>query len=408
MTERQMQLRIGILVLAALVLFGGFVLSVGSRSQLFQERYSLWAAFTSAEGLGVGSPVRLAGVPVGSVTGLAFARDTKERGIRVTVSIEQRVQDQIRTDSVASIGTIGLVGDKVLEITVGSADKPVLAAGGRLQSVESPDLTALVHKGDQILDQVHHIGASLEAFLGGNEAGTRRTVDEALQALRATLVEVERGNGLLHALVYEKDGAELLSRLDRTAGTLERLVQAVEKEDGLLHGLIYTPQEETLGRLTRSLGELEALTRQAREGPGLLHALVYDPKGAELVANLARTGEEVERLVRDIHQGQGLIPALLFDPESAKILTDLQATASGARQVTGDLEAAAANARAITADLQVVAERLRRGEGTLGALIEDPTVYEDLSALLRGANRSFLLRALIRSTRESGEPEKQK
>jgi phospholipid/cholesterol/gamma-HCH transport system substrate-binding protein len=404
MTERQMQLRIGLLVLAALVLFAGFVLSIGSRSQLFQERYSLWAAFTSAEGLGVGSPVRLAGVPVGSVTGIAFARDSRERGIRVTVSIEHRVQDQIRT--VASIGTIGLVGDKVLEITVGSADQPVLAPGERLQSMESPDFMKLAQKGDQILDQVKHIGASLEAFLGGDEAGTRRTVDEALRALRATLVEVERGDGLLHALVYDKDGAALLARLERTAGTLERLAQAVEKEDGLLHGLIYTPQDQTLGRLTRSLTELEALMRQAREGPGLLHALIFDPKGAELVANLTRTGEEVEGLVRDIHQGQGLIPTLLFNPDSAKILADLQATARGARQVTGDLQAAAANAREITADLQVVAERLRRGEGTLGALIEDPTVYEDLSALLRGANRSFLLRSLIRSTRESGEQEK--
>ena len=56
----------------------------------------------------------------------------------------------------------------------------------------------------------------------------------------------------------------------------------------------------------------------------------------------------------------------------------------------------------MTADLQVVTGRLRQGDGTLGALLEDPTVYEDLSALLRGANRSALLRSLIRSTREDG------
>jgi phospholipid/cholesterol/gamma-HCH transport system substrate-binding protein len=49
---------------------------------------------------------------------------------------------------------------------------------------------------------------------------------------------------------------------------------------------------------------------------------------------------------------------------------------------------------------------VRRGEGTLGALLEDPTVYEDLSALLRGANRSLILRSLIRSTRDEGAAEK--
>jgi phospholipid/cholesterol/gamma-HCH transport system substrate-binding protein len=62
----------------------------------------------------------------------------------------------------------------------------------------------------------------------------------------------------------------------------------------------------------------------------------------------------------------------------------------------------------LTEDLQTVVGRLRQGEGTLGALLDDPTVYEDLSALLRGANRSLLLRTLIRSTREDGAKEQEK
>jgi len=76
------------------------------------------------------------------------------------------------------------------------------------------------------------------------------------------------------------------------------------------------------------------------------------------------------------------------------------------RQLTSELQGIATGVREMTADLQVVAERLRRGEGTMGALLEDPTVYEDLSALLRGANRSLLLRSLIRSLREDGQEEK--
>ena len=474
-----MQLRIGILVLAALVLFAGFVLSIGSRSQLFEERYSLWTAFTTAEGLAAGSPVRLGGIPVGSVTRIDFGRDPKDRRIAVTLSVEERVRDKIRADSVATIGTIGLVGDKVLDITVGSHDKPALPSGGQLASVDPPDFMKLVQKGDQILDQVTRIGTSLEGFLGGGEGQAGRTVEETLRSLRTTVVEVEKGSGLLHELVYGKSGPALLAKLDRTAGTLEqlaqavekedgllhaliyspqdetlgrlsrslgeiegllrqvrqgpgllhtllsdpqgpallakldrtagtleRLAQAVEKEDGLLHALIYSPQDETLGRLSRSLGEIEGLLRQARQGPGLAHALFFDPKGAELLRSLASAGEEVERFVRDFRQGEGLVPTLLFNPDSAKILGDLQATAAGMRQLTSELQGIATGVREMTADLQVVAERLRRGEGTMGALLEDPTVYEDLSALLRGANRSLLLRSLIRSLREDGQEEK--
>ena len=392
MTERQMQLRIGALVLVGIVLFIGFVLSIGKRSTLFQEKYSLWASFSSTEGLAVGSPVRLAGVTVGNVTRITFGREPRDRRIAITLSVERRVQDRIREDSVASIGTIGLVGDKVLEITVGSYDRPILQAGAQLGSVDPPDYFRLLQKGDRILDNVTRISTSLDEFLSGGGKTEKRTLNDALRSLQTTLVEIEKGQGLAHELIYGKEGGELIGRVDRMAQTLERLAGAIETERGLLHALIYTPQEETLGRLTRTLDRADTLLKDVKEGPGLLHTLIYDREGAELMARLGRTSERLEAFVGSLQEGQGLVPSLLFDPERVKVLDDLQAAAAGLR--------------ALTADLQAVVTRLRQGEGTLGALLEDPTVYEDLSALLRGANRSLILRSLIRSTREDGAAEK--
>ncbi len=392
MTERQMQLRIGALVLTAILLFISFVLSVGKRTALFEERFSLWTSFSSTEGLAVGAPVRLAGVTVGNITRIAFGRDLKDRRIILTLSVEQRVQDRIREDSVASIGTIGLVGDKVLDITVGSIDRPGLQAGARLASVDPIDYSELLQKGDQILDHVTKISASLDEFLAGGESAGKRNLNEALRSMRTTLVEVEKGQGLLHDIIYGKEGAELLGRVDRTAQSLEHTARAIENERGLLHALIYTPQEDTLGRFTRALAGLDDLVREAREGRGLLHALIYDPQATEILARLDRTGEELEGLVRSAREGKGLVPSLLFNPEGAKVLEDVQA--------------AAQNMRAVAADLQTITTRLRQGEGTIGGLLEDPTVYEDLSALLRGANRSLLLKSLIRSTVEEGARQK--
>jgi phospholipid/cholesterol/gamma-HCH transport system substrate-binding protein len=399
MTERQMELRIGALVLVGILIFMGFVLSVGKRSALFEERYSLWASFSATEGLAVGSPVRLAGMTVGNVTRIAFGRDPRDRRIAITITVERRVQDRIREDSVASIGTIGLVGDKVLDITVGSHDRPPLQAGGQLASLDPPDYFRLLQKGDQILDHVNRISASLDDFLAGGEQTGKRNLTESLRSLRTTLVEIEKGQGLLHDLVYGKAGGELLTRVDRSAKALEQMVQAIQTERGLLHALIYDPQEETLGRLTRladnmnqAVDRANVLLRDAQAGPGLLHALIYDREAGDLLGRLGRTGERLEMLVQSIQQGQGLVPALLFDPERTKVLDDVQA--------------ATASLRALTADLQAVVARLRQGEGTVGALLEDPTVYEDLSALLRGANRSLLLRSLIRSTREDGSQDR--
>ena len=393
MTERQMQLRIGALMLTAILLFMGFVLSVGKRSTLFENRYSLSTSFSSTEGLAVGAPVRLAGVTVGNVTRIAFGRDLTDRRINLTLSVEQRVQDRIRQDSVASIGTIGLVGDKVLDVTVGSADRPVLQAGARLTSVDPVDYSGLLQKGDQILGHVSRISTSLDEFLAaGDTAAGKRSLNEMLRSLQNTVMEVEKGSGFLHDVIYGKEGAELLGRLDRTAQSLERTVRAIESEHGLLHGLIYTPQEETLGRLNRALAGLDDIVAEAQGGRGLLHTLIYDPQATQFLTRLNRASEELEGLVRSAREGKGLVPSLLFDPQGAKVLDDVEATAQ--------------KLRAVAADLQVITTQLRQGEGTIGGLLQDPTIYEDLSALLRGANRSFLLRGLIRSTVEEGSREK--
>jgi phospholipid/cholesterol/gamma-HCH transport system substrate-binding protein len=394
MTERQMQLRIGALVLVGILLFIGFVLSIGKRSALFEERYSLWTSFSSAEGLAVGAPVRLAGVTVGNVTRIGFGPNPRDRRLAITLTVERRVQERIRQDSVASIGTIGLVGDKVLDITVGSYDRPALQAGAQLAAVDPLDYFRLLQKGDTILDNVTRISASLDEFLAGGEQTGKRNLNESLRSLRTTLVEIEKGQGLIHDLVYGKEGAELLGRVDRTIQTVERLVQAVEKEQGLLHAMIYTPQEQTLGRVVRLADRADAILKEVQEGPGLLHTLIYDREGVETLARLGRASERLEELVRAIQEGQGIVPSLLFDAERTKVLDDVQAAAAGLRTMTEDL--------------QIVVGRLRQGEGTLGALLEDPTVYEDLSSLLRGANRSLLLRTLIRSTREDGAKEKEK
>lgn len=119
--------------------------------------------------------------------------------------------------------------------------------------------------------------------------------------------------------------------------------------------------------------------------------------------------------------GDGLLPALLFDPEYRPVARDLQALAKNFRDVSeklargegllggllqddgdGSIGEAGADFRAALANLRAVSEKLKSGEGTVGALIEDPTVYENLVTFLEGAQRSFLLRSLVRSTIQTG------
>jgi phospholipid/cholesterol/gamma-HCH transport system substrate-binding protein len=100
-----------------------------------------------------------------------------------------------------------------------------------------------------------------------------------------------------------------------------------------------------------------------------------------VVEEVSQTLQEVQSFLQAIRAGDGAIPTLLFDPKSRDLVENL--TDASRR-------------------LKEISEKVARGEGTLGAFLVDPTVYEDLTALLEGARRSWILRSVIRSTLESG------
>lgn len=310
--ERWIRLRVGVFVLGLLGLFMVFVLTIGSQSRIFGRRYMLHAFFGNIEGLNVGAPVRLAGTSIGSVDDITFSQDLASKKIRVTMSLDARLQDRIREDSIASIGTIGLVGDKVLELTVGSPDKPALPPWSTVTSVDPPDYAKLLQKGDQIVSNVVRISDALNQLVGGGAgADARRDLADGIAAFNRIMGEIEGGSGLLHALVYDKRSGNILKELSEATTALEQLA---------------------------------SLMKQFQHQKGLAHILFADPRAESIMADLEHTSR----------------------------------------------------------NLRSVSDRVAQGEGTLGALIDDPTLYEDLSSLLRGANRSRILRNLIQSTRRSG------
>jgi phospholipid/cholesterol/gamma-HCH transport system substrate-binding protein len=352
--ESRVQLRVGIFVLAAVVLFLAFVLTIGSQTRVFEGRYTLRATFNTIEGLIVGAPVRLAGFSVGHVARIGFGRDPGDRHLVVELSIDRRYQDKIREDSVATISSIGLVGDKYVEITVGNPDRKALEPPAFVHSVDPLDYGKLFKEGAQIMASVSKLSAALEEFFAGAEtAETRRNLVALIGSLRATLAKVEKG--------------ELVEEFARAAGAARRAGDALTRAAGTTEA---------------TLADAQGILREVREGKGLLHALVYDPEGGAILARLARAGQALEDLARMAKEGPGLLHALIADPKGANLVGDLADAAADLKRVTG---------------------KLARGEGTLGALLDDPTLYEDLSTLLRGAERSWILRTVIRSGLRQGE-----
>jgi len=146
---------------------------------------------------------------------------------------------------------------------------------------------------------------------------------------------------------------------------------------------------ELLDNVNRLSKNVDSLVTDLKEKEGLLHAIIYDPKGQQLVSDLARVTGSAESIMRHVQQGAGMLHAMIYNP---------------VRQDLGKLVSdTAENFRSLSIDLQTVGTRIQKGEGSIGGLVNDPTVYYDLMTLLGKANRNKLLRTVIRATLATNE-----
>src|SRR5256885_277819 len=127
-SERGRKLRVGIFVLVGVAAFLGMVYALGARARLFEPRFTIHADFTEIGGLVEGATVRLAGVQIGRVSGVNLPPQPGGK-VRVDMTIARRYSDRVRKDSVARIATQGLLGDRIVEITEGTAQAAPLKAG---------------------------------------------------------------------------------------------------------------------------------------------------------------------------------------------------------------------------------------------------------------------------------------
>src|SRR3989338_4991867 len=158
--ELGVKVRVGVVVLMALAVFLGMVYALGARARIFEARYTIHADFTEVGGLTEGATVRLAGVQIGRVTGVRLPGQPGGK-VRVDLTIARRYADRVRGDSVARIETQGLLGDKVVEITVGSAAAPALRAGEVLAARDPADFGRMLGEGAGTVKDVAGLAASL-------------------------------------------------------------------------------------------------------------------------------------------------------------------------------------------------------------------------------------------------------
>jgi phospholipid/cholesterol/gamma-HCH transport system substrate-binding protein len=383
-----LQVRIGLFILVSLVLLFAIVYLLGERARYFESKYELVAEFTEVGGLIEGATVRLAGVQIGRVTGVVLSPQPGGK-VRVTMTVARRFQNRIRQNSEARIATQGLLGDKIVDITAGSPEAPPLPPGATLASQEPHEMSRMFAEGASTLKAVSELVSTLRAAADRlDKGGAFDDIGAAAKSARRITDEVEKGKGWLHALVYEEP--EALRRLSAVLSSTQQLISRAESGDNAVSVLL----SKDSGKSARALlAALDALGRAAEKpGPddGLLSALLFDPEYRPVARDLQLLAKNFREVSEKLARGEGLLGGMLQDDGD------------------GNTGQAGADFRAAMANLRAVSEKIKAGEGTMGALIEDPTVYENLVTFLEGAQRSLLLRSLVRSTIHSGRTAKEK
>ncbi|MBN2208767.1 MAG: MCE family protein [Candidatus Coatesbacteria bacterium] len=366
------EIRVGLFVILAVVLFGAFVFSIGGRSRLLQPKYRLVAYFGSVSGLVAGAPVMLEGVDVGTVEDIELLLDPMGKRVRVTLVIETSVQDKIRTDSKARIETMGVLGDKYIEITMGSFDKKALEDGTILRSVEPTDYNALLKSGQSVLERL----------------------DDASGSLAQILKKIDEGQGLAGAVVNEEINVkDVMDSFVTATKSLQGVLDDVKLGQGTLGMLLY--DHKARDNVTQLLSSLDRITMGIQEGKGTLGKLAKDDALYErLTSDIGESARLLKSLLASLQFGEGLFPKLLSEESTGQMLSDANAAIRNLNEAAVKLNSAA--------------QKIDSGEGTLGKLINDPALYDDLLNLMRGAKKSWFVRRLIKKGEKEAEKSDEK
>jgi phospholipid/cholesterol/gamma-HCH transport system substrate-binding protein len=344
--------KVGAFVLAGLTAIGGVIFLIGEERQLFADKLEYRTSFQDVQGLTAGSTVRMGGIDIGKVTKVGYLPDASDRKIHVSLAVLEEQAPRIKVDSIASIEGKGLLGDKMLSISIGTAEKGVLPAGGFITAKEGEDLAAVMGKFATLPGKIEKVVDNLERTTATLSDDTlQKDIKGATASLHGVLSSLENREGYVGKLLSDPKEAERISALT------QNLVKVT-------------------GELSQTAEGVNHVLARIRNGPGLAHEVLYGAESQKAVAQFGGAADELRLTLKGIRDGNGIARSVIYGDDAS--------------------QQTMANLNAMSSDLKSIVADMRAGKGTLGALLVDPSVYEDLKVVLGNVERNKALRALVR------------
>jgi len=326
---RWSQLKVGVLVLVALLALTALVfLMSGDTGGLFTGKLTLTSYFENSAGLKVGAPVTLEGVTVGNVKQIRIVPQRQLTPVEVIMKVSRKYSDGLHKDTKASLDTVGVLGDTVVDLDSKHATGPMAQNNDELSTNETPNLTDVIKSSQGTIEQLNTILAKLDNLVDS----------------------LNTGKGSIGQLINSPD---LYNKAIATVNQLQALTDQISNGKGTIGKLV---SDDTLyNNLNTGVAKLTDITTKLDSGQGSIGKLLKDDS---LYNNLNSTVTQANQLMAQINAGQGALGVMTKDPQFAQKLQDT------------------------VTKLDSILNRVDSGEGTLGQLVRNPSLYNNSDQML--------------------------
>lgn len=278
------ELKFGIIAVFALVMAGLLIFAVGGGGGMPWQNYSLKTKFANVAGLMAGSPVRVAGVQVGTVNSVMLSGT----GVEVWFDVKDEFKPLVTDRSTAVLGTISLLGEGAVDISSGLGGTPIPEWGYVKAGIAEGSIASL----------------TTEATAGLNEA-------------KLLVADIRAGKGTVGKLFTDDS---VYREFDSFVQAAERVARSVSEGKGTIGKFANDPK--MYNELEASLANLNAITSGLRKGEGSLGALLNDPAFAK---SLTQTTSNIEAMTARLNRGEGTAGKLLNDDAIYKRIDSMTA-----------------------------------------------------------------------------------
>lgn len=330
--ETAIEVKVGALVLFSIALLVAFVIILGDFS--FDDGFVIYVDYDNAGGLKPGADVAISGIKAGKVERLDFLGGTmdKETGrevmVRAKVVLDPAMASAVRQDSEFYVTTQGVLGEKYIEVLTRNLKAPAVAEDAKLRGVDPPRLEILLARASGVLEEI----------------------------------------------------ADLLSRDDIPIADLIRNTNSLfmHADEVLL---------ENRDSLKQVMSNIEVVTSDAKDLTAVAKTALGD--GSDIQASLRSVRSLTAKLDRDIEPITRRTIRTLDNAEAiSETVKDLTVTQRPKIEGAIDnLHVTSQNARKVSDDISGISDDIKAGKGTIGGLVKDEEIYDDLKEMLRELKR---------------------